>query len=246
MFQWTDVIEVHPLETIFQDVPSDPPSVGRMRIPMFQWLQLLNQGRRIPGVINTDSHYNHHGSGWRRNWIACSTDDPAKISTSEMVRQAEAGHIVMSTGPFLSVSANSASRADAVIPGDDLVAEDGKVTLKISVQCPNWLDVNRVQVFVNGRPSEQHNYTRKNSQGLFGAVDAVTKFESSLSLDLEHDSHVIVATIGEGMTMEDVMGQRDGRRSPIAVSNPIYVDVDGNGFQHNYDELGLPLPGVEH
>ena len=37
-----------------------------------------SQGHRIPGVINTDSHYNHHGSGWRRNWFACSSDDPGE------------------------------------------------------------------------------------------------------------------------------------------------------------------------
>ena len=181
MLQWTDVVEVHPLETIFQDIANNPPSGRRMRIAMFQWMQLLNQGHRIPGVINTDSHYNHHGSGWRRNWFACSTDDPAKISTEEMVRQAEAGHIVMSTGPFLSVSGTSAQvQVPAVDPGDDLVATNGKVTLKVSVQCPNWLDVNRVQVFINGRPSEKHNYTRKNSPNLFGGLDAVRKFDSSL------------------------------------------------------------------
>jgi hypothetical protein len=57
---------------------------------------------------------------------------------------------------------------------------------------------------------------------------------------------VIVATIGEGMTMEKVMGRRYGSRPPIAVSNPIFVDVDGNGFQHNGDELGLQLPTAEH
>jgi hypothetical protein len=242
MLQWTDVVEVHPLETIFQDIPNNPPSGRRMRIPLFQWMQLLNQGYRIPGVINTDSHYNHHGSGWRRNWIACSTDDPAKISTEEIVRQTEAGHIVMSTGPFLSVSGTSSTSPIPAIPGDDLVTADGKVTLKVSAQCPNWLDVNRVQVFINGRPSEKHNYTRKNSPDLFGGFDAAGKFDSSLNLTLDHDAHLIVATIGEGMTMERVMGQRFGTRPPIAVSNPIFVDVDGNGFQPNGDELGLPLP----
>jgi hypothetical protein len=29
---------------------------------------------------------------------------------------------------------------------------------------------------------------------------------------------------------------------PIAVSNPIFVDVDGGGFQPNGDDLGVPLP----
>lgn len=245
MLKWTDVIEVHPLETIFQDIPSDPPDVRKMRIPLFQWMQLLNQGKRIPGVINTDSHYNHHGSGWRRNWIASSTDDPAKISTEEMVRQTEAGHVVMSTGPFLSVKASSEANSDVAIPGDDLATLDGKVSLTVRVQCPNWLDVNRVQIFINGRASPEHNYTRKRSGDLFGGLDDVKKFDSTLQLTLERDSHLIVATIGEGMTIERVMGTRFGRRPPIAVSNPIFVDVDGNGFQPNGDELGLPLPGAD-
>ena len=245
MLKWTDVIEVHPLETIFQDIGSNPPTGRRKLNAIAQWIQLINQGYRIPGVINTDSHYNHHGSGWHRNWFACSTDDPAKISTEEMVRQAQAGHIVMSTGPFLSVSGASDSNEHSVMPGDDLRAENGKVTLKVRVQCPNWLDVNRVQVFINGRPDERHNYTRRNSPKLFGSLNDVQKFHATLNLGLSEDAHVIVAAIGEGLTMERVMGQRFGNRPPIAVCNPIYVDIDGNGFQPNGDELGLPLPGVK-
>ena len=77
-------------------------------------------------------------------------------------------------------------------------------------------------------------------------MDAVKKFDSSLNLSLDEDAYVIVATIGEGMTMEKVMGRRNGNRPPIAVSNPIFFDVDANGFQHNGDELGLPLPGASH
>lgn len=242
MFQWMDVIEVHPLETIFEDVAGNPPNIREMRIPIFQWMQMLNQGYRIPGVVNTDAHYNYHGSGWLRNWFASSTDIPAEITTEEMVRQAEAGHIIMSTGPFLSVTGSSASSETDAIPGDDLSTDDGKVTLQVSVQCPNWLDVNRVQIFVNGRPVQEHNYTRKNSPDLFADSTAVRRFESTIRLQLEQDAHVIVATIGEGMTMEKVMGAQYGNRPPIAVSNPIFVDVDGGGFQHNHDELGLPLP----
>lgn len=245
MLRWTDVVEVHPLETIFRDIPSKSSSGPRKKIAMLQWLQLLNQGHRIPGVINTDSHYNHHGSGWRRNWFACSTDDPSKISTDEMVREIEAGHIVMSNGPFLSVSGQSGDRRGAAIPGDDLIAKDGRISLRIRVQCPNWLDVNRVQVFVNGRPSAEHNYTRQDSDELFGDQNAVIKFDTALNLSLEEDSHVIVATIGEDLTMENVMGGRYGRRAPIAVSNPIFVDIDGNGFQPNSDQLDLVLPGAE-
>ncbi|PNY38096.1 hypothetical protein C2E31_03515 [Rhodopirellula baltica] len=242
MLQFTDVIEVHPLQTIFDDVASTPPNVREMRIPLFQWMQLLNQGYRIPGVINTDAHYNHHGSGWRRNWFASSTDDPAKISTDEMVRQSEAGHVIMSTGPYMTVTATSPSFDRVAIPGDDLVAKDGKVKMHVTVQCPNWLDVNRVQLFINGRASEEHNWTRKSNPDQFGDADSVVKFDTKFDVELESDAHLIVATIGEGMTMQKVMGPGNGDRAPIAVSNPVFVDLDGSGFDHNHDELGLPLP----
>ncbi len=295
MLKWTDIVEVHPLAVIFRDVVNDPPTGRRKRITIHQWMQLLNQGYRIPGVINTDSHYNHHGSGWRRNWVACSTDDPSQITTEEMVKQTEAGHIVMSNGPFLSVKASAGaesgdgpqsgnpetgnsetgnsetgnpetgnpatekpatekpagknsrtvhSRSEA-IPGGNLLASSGRLHLSVNIQCPNWLAVNRVQVFINGRPDKELTYTARENQDYFGAADNPVKFEAELTVLLEQDSHIIVAAIGEGLTMEKVMGTRFGKIPPTAVSNPIYVDVDGDGFQPNGDRLGLPLLGAK-
>ena len=150
----------------------------------------------------------------------------------------------MSTGPFLSVVGHSDGASVAVMPGDDLVADHGKVSLKVQVQCPNWIDVNRVQVFFNGRPNAEQNYTRATAPDLFGTGNEVVRFNASLDLNLDQDAHIIVATIGDEMTMQNVMGSRNGRRPPVAVSNPIFVDVDGNGFQHNSDLLDLPLPGL--
>ena len=71
------------------------------------WLQLLNQGLRIPGVVNTDAHYNFHGSGWLRNYVRCPTDDPAEVRTLDVVHAAERGHLIMSSGPFLEVKLGS-------------------------------------------------------------------------------------------------------------------------------------------
>ena len=53
---------------------------------------------------------------------------------------------------------------------------------------------------------------------------------------------IIVATIGEGLTLGRVMGPQWGAQPPCAVANPIFVDVDGDGFQPNGDQLDLPLP----
>lgn len=235
-----DVVEVHPPHEIFRE-----PLLGKDKTEnntIFNWLQLLNQGHRIPGVVNTDAHYNIHGSGWLRIYLESPTDDPAKLTTDDVVHAAEHGHIVMTNGPYLEVRATTNDGKQAVSdgPGGDLVAADRKVKLKIRVQCPNWLDVDRVQVFVNGRPMPKLNFTRKDNPDAF--QNGVVKFERELDLKLEADAHLIVATIGDGFSLGHVMGPDRGKDKPVAVSNPIYIDLDGKGFTPNKDTLGAPLP----
>ncbi len=238
MFGHMDVIEVHPPHLIFS-----PPAIdhnGRTQNnPIVNWLQLLNQGRRIPGVVNTDAHYNFHGSGFLRSYLKSGSDDPTKIETLEMVRAAEKGHVVMSNGPFLEVKLRDSSGAEG-IAGDDMTIPGGKATLQVRVQCPNWFDIDRVQVFLNGRPVESLNFTRKQASDRFS--DKVVKFDQEIPLTLDHDTHVIVAVIGEGSKLGPVMGPDHKNDLPVAVSNPIFVDVDGKGFTPNKDTLGAKLP----
>ena len=54
MFGFVDVIEVHPPQGIF--TPPGKQADGKLeRNPIFHWMQMLNLGYRMPGVINTDS-----------------------------------------------------------------------------------------------------------------------------------------------------------------------------------------------
>lgn len=242
MFGHMDVIEVHPLHTIFGK-PVGTYNGAPHNNTIYNWLQLLNQGRRIPGVSNTDAHYNFHGSGWLRNYLKSPTDDPAEIRTLDVVHAAERGHLVMSTGPFLEVKLRAAGSQKAeAIPGDDLAAPGGKATLSVRVQCPNWFDVDRVQVFLNGRPAEALNFTRQSASDRFS--DGTVKFEQEIPLNLERDTHVIVVAIGEQSKLGPVMGPEHAADLPVAVSNPIFVDVDGGGFKANGDTLDkLPVKG---
>jgi hypothetical protein len=125
-------------------------------------------------------------------------------------------------------------------PGDDLAVTSGEVQLHVRVECPNWLDVNRVQVFINGRPVEAHNYTRRAHGQMFG--DGAGKFDNVISVKLEQDAHIIVATAGDEGQLARIYGPDQVQAVPTAVSNPIFCDVDGSGFKPNGDMLGLPLP----
>jgi hypothetical protein len=196
----------------------------------WSWLTVLNQGLHITGTANTDTHTCFHGNGRQRNYIRCSTDDPAQIDPMEIVHQVRAGRVVMSTGPFMEVT------ADGLEPGASLSAKNACVRLHVKVQCPNWMDINRVQVLINGRPAPDLNFTRKSHARYFH--DGVVKFDRQIPLRLERDAHVVVVAVGEGLSLSPVIGGRGGGGEPLAVSNPIWMDVDGGGFTPTYDTMG--------
>lgn len=239
LLRLSDVMEVHtrtdgPAIDIFYE-----PGAADGEVPqVIRWMQLLNLGHRLPGVANTDAHRTFHGSGWLRSYIHCATDDPAEADLMEVCHAIERGAVVMTTGPFLRVEASSSGVV--VGPGADLAAPEGVVELSIVVECPNWLDINRVQVFANGRRLSSHNFTRRRRGDLFG--DGPTVFDATVSLALADDAHLVVAAVGEGLQLGRVVGPRHGLQAPIAVSNPIFVDVDGDGFEPNGDLLGCDLP----
>ena len=237
MFGFVDVIEVHPPQGIFQ--PPQKAANGQLeRNPIFHWMQMLNLGYRLPGVMNTDSHYNYHESGFFRNFIQSATDDPAQVDVMEMVHNSEHGRVVVSTGPFMTVTARTAG-GQPVGPGGNLATADGLVELEVRVQCPNWFDINRVQVFINGRSSSDANFTRRTTPRHFR--DDVVRFEAKIPIELKADAHLIVATIGESLQLGPVMGPEHGKKPPAAVANPIFVDVNGGGFKPNGDLLDVPL-----
>lgn len=242
MLDTMNVVEVHPLQSIFTPPSADSPSRERGGNRIFHWMQLLNLGYHVPAVVNTDAHYNWHGSGWLRNYIASSTDDPAKVVTQEMVDTIQAGHMVMTTAPFLEVQlrADVDGQPRKFISGDHVALGKAPAKLWIRVQCANWYDINRVQVFLNGRPAESLNFTRGTHPKMF--LSGTVRYEAEVELPkLQEDTHVIVAAIGEDLKLGDVMGSDRGDLPPVAVANPIYVDVDGGKFKPNGDNLGVPF-----
>lgn len=203
----------------------------------FVWLQMLNRGHRYVGVAVCDAHmvWGNGVGGWRM-YMPSASDEPAKIDWRENSRNAKIGRSILSSGPFLSVQTN-----DSTLPGGTTRTTNGGVTLKVKVQCTDWIDIDRVQVLVNGRQPADLNFTRAKNPKMFG--DGVVKFEQDIAVPLSQDAHLIVVARGENSTLVTGFGT-SGQSSvrPTAYNNPIFVDVDGAGFTPNGDTLGWPLP----
>lgn len=201
----------------------------------FGWLQMLNQGRHIWCVAVSDAHRIFgNGAGSWRTYVPSSTDIPGDIDYREIIRNAKAGRMMITNGPFLEVTTEDG------LPIGSRVISAGGIRLKVRVQAPNWFDVDRVQVLVNGRPRPQDNYTRRSHPKMFR--DGVVKFEQTLTVSLQQDAHLIVVATGENSKLEKGWGLSwESGMHPVAFTNPIYVDVDGKGFEPNGDTLGHPL-----
>lgn len=202
----------------------------------FIWLQLLNQGHRVAAISCADAHSVYgNGVGCWRNYVPCSTDDPAKIDWQEISKHVKKGNMVLSTGPYLEVST-----VDGKIAGDDARCTGG-VDLKVRVQCNTWAGIDRVQVLVNGRQEPSLNFTRTSHPQMF--KDGVVQFEETIRVPLQQDAHLIVVATSENATLKTGYGTSDyAKMRPMAYNNPIYVDADGNGWQPNGDTLGFDLP----
>ncbi|MEO7318662.1 MAG: CehA/McbA family metallohydrolase, partial [Chthoniobacteraceae bacterium] len=231
-YQTSELLGGRPLRVVRDKTGKE--SVAYLR--EFIWLQMLNRGHRYSAMAVCDAHsvWGNGTGGWRM-YMPSRTDDPAKIDWRENSRHAKAGNSILTTGPFLSVQTT-----DGAGPGDTTRGPGG-VKLRVKVQCTDWIDIDRVQVLVNGRARKELHFTRASHPDWFGK--GVVKFERTLDVPLSEDAHLIVVAAGEKSTVATGYGtSAQAKIHPFAYHNPIFVDVNGGGFAPNGDTLDWPLP----
>jgi len=209
----------------------------------FIWLQMLNQGHRTWGVAVCDAHtvYSNGVGGWR-TYLPTTSDEPSEQDIDDLVEHARAGHMMLTSGPFLEVGIEGEK---GVHYGDTIKAAKEELRLQVKVQCTDWVDVDRVQVLVNGSQVPELNFTRESHPDWF--KEGVVRFDQKIKVTLEEDAHLIVVAIDEDGDLSGGFGTSPAASvKPCAYHNPFFVDVDGGGFTANGDTLGwdLPVKGV--
>ncbi|MCX7969827.1 MAG: CehA/McbA family metallohydrolase [Armatimonadetes bacterium] len=185
------------------------------------WFGLLNHGYRITAVAGSDSHTLAQDEvGYARNFVHVGVDEPKQVTAETVVDAFRKGKVVVSIGPFVTFTAEGQQI------GSMISKPEGEIKFEIRVQAPNWVSVNEVELIANGIAIKRWKLDKVNGKSL--------DWRATAKVSPRRDAWYAVIVKGVEGSLEPILrpfrtfeGQTY-RVVPFAVTNPIWVDRDGN------------------
>jgi hypothetical protein len=186
------------------------------------WLNLLARGFFFPATASSDAHHiDGNSPGYSRTYAYVDDGDLSEVDIADVVESLKSGRSFVTNGPIVELTVN-----DRHLPGDTLSAIDGEVDIHFEVRTAPWILVEEARVYVNREivrvlPVED-------------GADSVRRLVADVSLELEDDAFIVVEVMGAGSLYPVVQerswtGLQVDAVTPYALTNPVFVDVDGNG-----------------
>lgn len=228
------------------------PSFNAMEIVTFanvqglsDWMNLLNAGWRLTATGNSDTHTRWvEGSGYARNlvYVGPDSDSVDSFDAERFVSGVREGRNVVSLGIFADVVVNPDTAA-ALIGDTADVSGTGLVTVRVRVQTGTWTRAENVAVYFNGEVVAELDAPALEVASADGGV----RHEAFVEVEVEVPVDGWVAAVvtsdeslypllpynwaaRSGVTIEDIRANAlPGTISPIAVTNPVWLDADGDG-----------------
>jgi len=206
------------------------------------WFSLLNQadGITVPYLVGSgvsDSHrITLESAGYHRSYVSGVGDDPNALNVATFDANVKAGRVMATTGPYIEYTLEDSNAATAQ-PGDTIVPATSDVTLHIKVQSTNWIPVEEVRVVVNGIVLNTFDTTTTPAVTLpkkaTSGSKKTTRFEADVPLSLTQDDWILVeagAPLSPPPLPDPFASQIVPGLVPNAFTNPIFVDLGGDGF----------------
>ena len=203
-----------------------PPEVADL---LHDWFTLLNQGLRVVGLGNSDSHrIDWLRAGYPRTWLQFPTSEPSRLLPSDLREAILKMRAVASNGPFVMLS------VDGKGLGETVSVKGGMITATITADAPGWVDLTRLQIYRNGVLAQEIPITGRKHPAL----------STQVMLNVPADGWIVVLALGDLPLPSDVIGAVNGGQAlPIALTNPIWLDADGDGKVTPSNMVPLrPLP----
>jgi predicted metal-dependent phosphoesterase TrpH len=177
------------------------------------WTELLDHGHLVTATGNSDTHHlTYNLGGYPRNYIAMQDDRPAHVTPQRLANAIRDRHVFFTTGPIVSLSVAGGQIGDLV------TTHGGVAHADLSVQAAPWISVSRVLLYVNG--AEVKRWDVPDSQD-------VQRFKDGYDFEVTRDSYVFARVDGNRLLAPVVGDPRRFTVLPFALTNPVFLDVDG-------------------
>ena len=230
------------------------------------WLTFLNRGFRVAGTAVTDTHkLIKDPGGLPCTWVSMPDGADVIVGLDQQLfaTQVNAGRIVGSNGPVVDARLVDPATGDEVgIGGTLALGAPGPVKLEVTIQTPVWFATDRIEIFSNattivtppGQLVEQKPPVATTVDFELTDADLLPAFEGgapgmrwqkTVTVDLEptEDAYYVVLVTGNKPSSKDLRPVV-GATKALAFTNPLFVDVAGDGWTPPVDASKLvpPLP----
>ncbi len=185
------------------------------------WFHLLNRGYFFPLVGSSDSHIIDKGEpGYSRTYVFYSGEKAEWLDWPSLLQALKKGRSFATNGPLIEFMVNGPSK-----PGDLLEVKAGKVDIHLEVRSAPWVDVSEVRLVLNGQRRIIFPVRAKETD--------ILKFEQDISLTLKEDTSICIEAAGTKtlfpvLQESSTSGLLEDAAIPYALTNPVFIDVDGN------------------
>jgi hypothetical protein len=224
---------------------------GRPQFPgtVETWFTMLDRGLRPTGVGTSDSHRligDEPGYARTLLYVGAGRDVPGGFTRDDVIDAVRGHRAITTDAPFLDLAIGEHRI------GDTMVAPGGVVDVAIHVRSPSWAAVDHLTVYANSRvvarqaiPASQgtdyrtvvHLELTTDSWVVAEVTGAGNMFPVLTPTEFPPlDATVIIKALSVGLDLSALPLTSKLRPShthiqtPYAITNPIWIDVDGNGW----------------
>lgn len=225
------------------------------------WLALLETGVVLTGMANSDSHRLRRAEiGYPRTYIAVADDSAGRFSADDVVAGVKRHAAVMSNCPFIRLQVGTQG------PGSLVASSAGSVGVDVEVQTSTWCRPETLNVYLGKQVAatisipfeEARKFTRHIE--LPASVDTfvvaeVTGSQSAFpivpgkevpSIELNKALSSVGSNLGLDLdSWGNLRPQERQHVTPYALTNPIFIDGDGDGQWQPIASSSTPLRSAD-
>tara|TARA_B100000579_G_C22665788_1_gene773134 strand:- start:44 stop:889 length:846 start_codon:yes stop_codon:yes gene_type:complete len=196
------------------------------------WLSLLAQGYRVAPTGTSDSHDSGAYPGTARTyvWVGEGKDDPRTITSQDVLDGVKSAKTLVVGGPFTEMwlMDETGLPENAAMVGEILSEKSEVARVRVRVQAPSWMPVDRIRIFHNLEMVIDESI--EESEGTEGAT---TRLDKTYELPVVGDSFFSAIVSSESSAAPYL------KRAVKSMVGPVYLNTDGTD---TFDPPGIKNP----